>query len=95
MGKQPSHVTRQSKLLFVFEVERDIAIPPKWLRVCISIPGREGTLSRVFTTDSDRVTTSDIQNLILWIDETVVNGLMSTEGIQGQLISEAVARITE
>lgn len=84
---RPTQAPRRSgRIMLVVEIERDVYHPPKWVRATVSRPGTQGVISRVFSTDGDRVTPKEVNSLTSWVQISINNAMATTEGIQHVLI---------
>jgi hypothetical protein len=75
-------VARTSRVLFVQEVELELADRPTWLRVTTSIPGREGTLNKVWSMPSGTLSDDEYRDLLNWMAQQTLMALQTVGGIQ-------------
>lgn len=80
-------VPRQyGSIVCVVELEIDKADRPHWFRLLVSIPGREGTVSRTWAWEGDTPSVSQAQDLGSYIAKTVDTAIATRLGWQGELI---------
>lgn len=79
MEKVPKGLAR---VVACLELEIDIMVPPKWVRVVTSIPGREGAFSREWSLHHGRLDAPEYLDMVSWIDVTVLNAVEALGGVQ-------------
>lgn len=77
---------RTGRVAIVMELERDVADPPAWWRVTLSIPGREGTLTRTWANADGRINQRDADDMFAWCVESLSNCIALSTGIQQSLL---------
>lgn len=70
------------RVIGVLELEIDRLVPPQWVRVVTSIPGREGAFSRVWSLHNGRLEGPEYLDMVTWIDVTVLNAVEVVGGVQ-------------
>lgn len=87
MGNHPTNrPLRLSKVMVVCELDRDVNDPPAWWRVTVSMPGREGTFTRTWTTVAGRLDQPGYEDLTAWFLSTFDSAIIASGGVQGSLL---------
>jgi hypothetical protein len=82
MGTRPQ---ASGRVILVFELERSVKDPPEWIRAVLSIPGREGTVTRVLGTVDGVLTTDAAVDFVCQVGKMVDEALAFHVGIQAVL----------
>lgn len=72
-----------SRVVLVQEVEISTAVPPEFVRVTVSIPGRDGTVSIVKDLSAGSIGSRDYEDLIAGIMKRIDQALCLAVGVQG------------
>jgi hypothetical protein len=73
---------KNSKVLVCLELLRDNGSPSQWAQIVLSIPGREGTVTKTWHTPTGYLEHAQWVDMSIWIEETLHTAIMTTTGIQ-------------
>ncbi len=74
-----------SRVALVLELEVPRDRPYEWVRVVASRPGRDGTMNRVWALGAGVLTPSQAEDIMVWMNQSIMNAIETMGGIQGVL----------
>lgn len=84
MPRQAPQAT--GRVLGVFELEIDRNLPPAWVRLVTSVPGRDGTFARTYELVAGQLTQSGYEDLTATLLRDVLQSFTARGGgVQGEL----------
>lgn len=75
----------EGRVLCVIELERDKAAPPLWIRTTVSLPGRDGTMTKVWDLPAGHMRHGDWEDCMAWVLKTLDGAVACAIGVQGVL----------
>jgi hypothetical protein len=72
----------EGRTLGVIELELDRKNPPQWMRSLVSLPGRDGVLTRSWVFDQGRMEGRQWDDLLTWLQQWALDALTIGGGVQ-------------
>lgn len=82
MQVPPVKIGRQ---LLVIELDCERKVPPGWVRSTVTIPGREGTFTRVWASRSGAMDAESFLDMETSLHDLILTAFEAVGGIQGVL----------
>lgn len=85
MQNHSSRPVRSGRALCVLEVQEDSGTRAGWVKLLVSIPGRSGTMERVWDCPAGNMTPADYADFEAFIQEALTTAVLSSKGLALQL----------
>lgn len=86
MHNPQTRVRKVTRVGLVVELLLDVERPGRFVQLVISIPGREGTLTRTWITEpTGLLDSAAVSDMCTYVDHVIIEGIMSSGGIEDRL----------
>lgn len=76
---------RTSRLIGVWELDKGLSATDGWVRLTVSVPGREGTFTKVWPAVDGRLTESQLEDFTAFVAQSITDAALYSTGVQQEL----------
>lgn len=85
MDSRSTRPVRTGRALCVMELQEDSGTRAGWVKLLVSIPGRQGTMERVWDCPAGNMTPADYTDFEAFIQDALTQAVLASKGLALQL----------